>query len=154
MMIAKKLYYEPTLVRYTEPYMDDNDKKNTDGRYRMIPIFEKAATMAAATPGIKMMVGSGADGSTFAHGTQALEFEALVKQAHMSPAKVIQAGTMNNAEALGWQDQIGSVDKGKYADLVAVAGDPLADITELQRVKFVMKGGKVIKNEIAPGAPK
>jgi imidazolonepropionase-like amidohydrolase len=120
----------------------------------MIPIFEKAATMAAATPGIKMMVGSGADGSTFAHGTQALEFEALVKQAHMSPAKVIQAGTMNNAEALGWQDQIGSVDKGKYADLVAVAGDPLADITELQRVKFVMKGGKVIKNEIAPGAPK
>jgi imidazolonepropionase-like amidohydrolase len=154
MMIAKKLYYEPTLVRYTEPYMDDNDKKNTDGRYRMIPIFEKAVTMAAATPGIKMMVGSGADGSTFAHGTQALEFEALVKQAHMSPAKVIQAGTMNNAEALGWQDQIGSVDKGKYADLVAVAGDPLADITELQRVKFVMKGGKVIKNEIAPGAPK
>jgi imidazolonepropionase-like amidohydrolase len=154
MMVAKKLYYEPTLVRYTEPYMDDNDKKNTDGRYRMIPIFEKAATMAAATPGIKMMVGSGADGSTFAHGTQALEFEALVKQAHMNPAKVIQAGTMNNAEALGWQDQIGSVDKGKYADLVAVSGDPLADITELQRVKFVMKGGKVIKNEIAQGGPR
>ena len=154
MMVAKKLYYEPTLVRYTEPYMDDNDKKNTDGRYRMIPIFEKAATMAAATPGIKVMVGSGADGSTFAHGTQALEFEALVKQAHMNPARVIQAGTMTNAEALGWQDQIGSVDKGKYADLVAVSGDPLADITELQRVKFVMKGGKVIKNELAAGAPK
>jgi len=151
MMVSKKLYYEPTLVRYTEPYMDDNDKKSTDGRYRMIPIFEKAATMAAATPGIKLMVGSGADGSTFAHGTQALEFEALVKQAHVPPAKAIQAGTMNNAEALGWQDQIGSVDKGKYADLVAVSGDPLADISELQRVKFVMKGGKVIKNEIAPG---
>jgi imidazolonepropionase-like amidohydrolase len=49
---------------------------------------------------------------------------------------------------LGWQDQIGSIDKGKYADLVAVSGDPLADITELQRVKFVMKGGKVIKNEM------
>src|SRR5579864_5695845 len=154
MMVAKKLYYEPTLVRYTEPYMDDNDKKNTDGRYRMIPIFEKAATMAAATPGIKMMVGSGADGSTFAHGTQALEFEALVKQAHMNPAKVIQAGTINNAEALGWQDQIGSVEKGKYADLVAVSGDPLADITELQRVKFVMKGGKVIKNELVAGGPR
>jgi imidazolonepropionase-like amidohydrolase len=154
MIVAKKLYYEPTLVRYTEPYMDDNDKKSTDGRYRMIPIFEKAATMAAKTPGIKMMVGSGADGSTFAHGTQALEFEALVKQAHMDPAKVIQAGTMNNAEALGWQDQIGSVEKGKYADLVAVSGDPIADITELQRVKFVMKGGKVIKNELAAGGPR
>ncbi len=154
MMIKKGLYYEPTLVRYTEPYMDDNDKKNTGGKYRMIPIFEKAATMAAATKGIKVMVGSGADGSTMAHGSQTLEFEALVKQAGMSPARVIQSGTMINAEALGWQDQIGSVDKGKYADLVAVSGDPLADITELQRVKFVMKGGKVIKNDMVAAAPK
>jgi len=52
---------------------------------------------------------------------------------------------------LGWQDRIGSVDKGKFADLIAVSGDPLADITELQRIKFVMKGGKVIKNDIATG---
>ena len=69
----------------------------------------------------------------------------------MTPARAIQAGTMNNAEVLGWQDRIGSIDKGKFADLVAVSGDPLTDITELQRVKFVMKGGKVIKNEIATG---
>ncbi len=55
---------------------------------------------------------------------------------------------MINAEALGWQDQIGSIEKGKYADLVAVSGDPLADITELQRVKFVMKGGEIIKDEL------
>ena len=48
---------------------------------------------------------------------------------------------------MGWQDQIGSIDKGKYADLIAVSGDPLADITELQRVKFVMKGGKIIRND-------
>ena len=61
---------------------------------------------------------------------------------------------MINAEALGWQDQIGSIEKGKYADLIAVSGDPLADITELQRVKFVMKGGKVIRDEIAHGAAK
>ena len=142
MMAAKGLFYDPTIVRYTEPYMDDNDKKNTGGKYRIIPIFTKAATMAAATKGIKVMAGSGADGSTFAHGTQALEFEALVKLAGMTPARAIQSGTIINAEALGWQDQIGSVEKGKYADLVAVSGDPLADITELQRVKFVMKGGK------------
>ncbi len=154
MMAAKGLYYEPTIVRYTEPYMDDNDNKNTGGKYRMIPIFEKAVTMAAATKGIKVMLGSGADGSTLPHGTQALEFEALVKRAGLTPARAIQSGTMINAEALGWQDQIGSIDKGKYADLVAVSGDPLADITELQRVKFVMKGGKVIKNDMAPGAPK
>ena len=64
------------------------------------------------------------------------------------PYEPFQGGTMINAEALGWQDQIGSIDKGKYADLVAVSGDPLADITELQRVKFVMKGGKVIRNDL------
>ena len=154
MMVAKGLFYDPTIVRYTEPYMDDNDKKNTGGKYRIIPIFTKAATMAAATKGIKVMAGSGADGSTFAHGTQALEFEALVKLAGMTPARAIQSGTIVNAEALGWQDQIGSVEKGKYADLVAVSGDPLADITELQRVKFVMKGGKVIRNDMSPGSPK
>jgi imidazolonepropionase-like amidohydrolase len=148
MMVQKGLYYDPTIVRYTEPYMDDNDSKNTGGKYRMIPIFEKAVTMAAATRGIKVMVGSGADGSTFPHGTQALEFEWLVKRAGMSPARAIQSGTIINAEALGWSDRIGSIDKGKYADLVAVAGDPLADITELQRVKFVMKGGKVIRNDM------
>jgi imidazolonepropionase-like amidohydrolase len=148
MMVAKKLYYDPTIVRYTEPYMDDNDAKNTGGKYRMIPIFAKAAHMAAATPGIKTMLGSGADGSTFAHGTQALEFEALVKYAGLKPAQAIQSGTIINAEALGWQDQLGSIEKGKYADLVAVSGDPLADITELQRVKFVMKGGAVFKNEL------
>src|SRR5438132_3056114 len=90
MMVAKHLYYDPTLVRYTEPYMDDNDTKNTGGKYRMIPIFEKAARMAAATKGIKVMVGSGVDGSTFPHGTQALEFEWLVKRAGVSPAGAIQ----------------------------------------------------------------
>jgi imidazolonepropionase-like amidohydrolase len=148
MMVQKGLYYDPTIVRYTEPYMDDNDNKNTGGKYRMIPIFEKAVTMAAATQGIKVMVGSGADGSTFPHGTQALEFEWLVKRAGMTPARAIQSGTIINAEAMGWSDRIGSIEKGKYADLVAVSGDPLADITELQRVKFVMKGGKVIRNEI------
>jgi imidazolonepropionase-like amidohydrolase len=148
MMVAKGLYYDPTLQRYIEPYMDDNDAKNTGGKYRMIPIFEKAVTMAGTTKGMKIMVGSGADGSTYAHGTQALDFEMLVKRAGLAPARVIQGGTSINAEAIGWGDRIGSIDKGKYADLVAVSGDPLADITELQRVKFVMKGGKIIRNEL------
>jgi imidazolonepropionase-like amidohydrolase len=147
MMAAKGLYYDPTFVRYIEPYMDDNDAKNTGGKYRIIPIFENAVRMAAATKGVKMMVGSGADGATYPHGEQALDFEALVKRGGMSPARVLQSGTMINAEALGWQDRIGSIEKGKYADLIAVSGDPLADITELQRVKFVMKGGKIVRND-------
>src|SRR5947208_6455781 len=147
MMVAKGLYYDPTLQRYTEPYMDDVDAKNTGGKYRMIPIFEKAVSMAAATRGLKIMVGSGVDGSTYPHGAQALDFEMLVKRAGLPPARAIQAGTIINAEAMSWQDQIGSIDKGKYADLIAVSGDPLADITELQRVRFVMKGGKIIRDD-------
>lgn len=154
MMVQKGLSYDPTFVRYTEPSMDDNDAKNTQGKYRMIPIFEKAVTMAVATPGLRIMVGSGAEGSTLAHGAQAIEFEALVKLAGMTPARAIQAGTIVNAEVLGWQDRVGSLDTGKYADLIAVPGDPLADITALQRVAFVMKGGKIIRNDTLEGAPK
>jgi imidazolonepropionase-like amidohydrolase len=150
MIVAKRLYFDPTIVRYTEPYMDDNDRKNTGGRFRIVPIIERAVSMAVATPGLKIMVGSGVDGATFVHGTQALEFESLVRRG-MSPTRAIQSGTIVNAEAMGWRDQIGSVEKGKYADLVAVSGDPLADITELQRVKFVMKGGKIVKNELQTG---
>jgi imidazolonepropionase-like amidohydrolase len=149
MMVSKHLYYDPTLQRYTEPYMDDNDAKNTGGKYRIVPIFEKAVAMAAATSGLKIMVGSGVDGSTFVHGTQGLELTALVKHGGLTAVRALQSATMVNAEALGWQDRIGSIEKGKYADLVAVSGDPVADITEVERVKFVMKGAKIVRNDFA-----
>jgi imidazolonepropionase-like amidohydrolase len=151
-MVQKRLAFDPTFVRYTEPYMDDNDAKNTGGRFRMIPIFEKAVRLAAATKGLAVMAGSGADGSTFPHGTQALELEWLATRAAMGAVRAIQSGTIVNAQVMGWQDEIGSIAKGKFADLIAVAGDPVADITELQRVKFVMKGGAVIRNELPQAA--
>jgi len=154
MIVAKGLYYDPTLQRYIEPYMDDNDNKNTGGKYRMVPIFEHAVQMANATKGMKIMMGSGADGETYVHGTQALDFEMLVKFGGLTTVRALQSATTVNAEALGWQDEIGSIDKGKYADLVAVSGDPLADITELQRVKFVMKGGRIIRNDLGESAMK
>jgi imidazolonepropionase-like amidohydrolase len=141
---AKKLFYDPTLQRYIEPYMDDNDAKNTGGKFRMIPIFENAVHTADHTQGVKIMMGSGADGSTYAHGTQALDFEMLVTRSGLTTVKALQAGTIVNAEALGWLDQIGSIEKGKYADVIAVAGDPVADITQLKHVTFVMKGGRVV----------
>ncbi|MEO8188639.1 MAG: amidohydrolase family protein, partial [Burkholderiaceae bacterium] len=105
----------------------------TSGKFRIIPIFEKAATMAAATRGLKVMMGSGVDGSTYAHGTQALDFEALVKRAGLTPVRAIQAATVINAEVLGWQDQIGSIEAGKQADLVAfdlaaIETQPLYDV--------------------------
>ena len=80
--------------------------------------------------------------------TQALEFESLVKRGGVAPARAIQSGTITSAELFGWSDRVGSIEKGKFADLVAVSGDPLADITELQRVKFVMKGGKIIRSDM------
>jgi len=70
-------------------------------------------------------------------------------QAGMSSLDVIRAITINAAEMFGWQDRIGAIEPGRFADLVAVAGDPVADITELTRVRFVMKGGHVVRNELA-----
>jgi imidazolonepropionase-like amidohydrolase len=148
LMVQKGLYYDPTFVRYLEPYMDDNDDKNTGGKYRMSSIFAAAVTMASKTRGLKIMMGSGADGATYAHGTQALDFEALVERGGLTPARALQAGTLINAEIMGVKDRVGSLEPGKLADVIAVAGDPLADITELKRVKFVMKGGKVIRDDL------
>ena len=154
MMLQKGIYYDVTGYRYTMPEIAENDRKNTGGKYSIIPIFEKNFQNALHR-GVKIAVGSGVDGTAgdprssgpLVHGTQAVEFTWLVKHG-MSPAAAIQAGTMTDAEMMGWQDQIGSIEKGKYADIIAVSGDPLKDITELEHVKFVMKGGAVIKNEL------
>ena len=75
----------------------------------------------------------------------ALMFGAL-KDAGMPAADVIRAATVTAAESLGWQDRVGTIEAGKLADVIAVSGDPLADVTELERVQFVMKGGEVIRN--------
>jgi imidazolonepropionase-like amidohydrolase len=72
-----------------------------------------------------------------------------LRQAGMPPLDVLRSITTNAAEMLGWQDRIGGIEPGKFADLVAVSGDPIADITELQRVRFVMKGGEVVRNDFA-----
>jgi len=66
----------------------------------------------------------------------------------MTPMQAIRSGTVVAAELLGWGDKMGTVEAGKWADIVAVSGDPLKDITEVERVKFVMKGGTVYKNEV------
>jgi imidazolonepropionase-like amidohydrolase len=71
-----------------------------------------------------------------------------LRAAGMPALDVIRAVTSNAAEALGWQDRIGAIEPGKFADIVAVTGDPLADITELERVRFVMKAGEVVRNDL------
>jgi imidazolonepropionase-like amidohydrolase len=128
------------------PAIIENDRKNTGGKYSLPALHDKAFRLALSR-GVKIAFGSGVDGEAYPHGTQGNEFGWLVKHG-MTPAAAIQAATTVDAEMMGWQDRIGSIEKGKYADLVAVSGDPLKDISELERVKFVMKGGAVVKNDI------
>jgi imidazolonepropionase-like amidohydrolase len=74
-------------------------------------------------------------------------FTAL-RNAGMPPLDIVRAVTTNAAELLGWTDRVGAIEPGKFADLVAVAGDPVADISELERVRFVMKDGQVVRNDL------
>jgi len=86
----------------------------------------------------------GSDVGPFAHGTQAREFVLMVKYG-MSPLAVLQADLINGAKLLGWDGQIGELEPGYFADVIAVSGDPLEDVGALGRVSFVMKGGVVCK---------
>jgi imidazolonepropionase-like amidohydrolase len=101
--------------------------------------------------GVKFAVGSDMcwfyPGKT--RGEASVETFLHLREAGMPALDVIRAVTINAAEMLGWGDRIGAVEPGKFADLVAVTGDPLADITELERVRFVMKGGAVVRNDFA-----
>jgi imidazolonepropionase-like amidohydrolase len=92
--------------------------------------------------GVPMAVGS--DVGPFPHGTQAREFVLMVKYG-MSPLAVMQADLLNGAKLLGWDGQIGALEVGYLADVIAVAGDPLQDVGALGSVSFVMKGGVVYK---------
>ena len=94
--------------------------------------------------GVKVAFGT--DSSVYPHGLNAHEFAVMVKLG-LTPLQSIQAATVNAADLLGWSDRVGSLEPGKFADIIAVDGDPLADVTVLEHVRFVMKGGELIKSE-------
>ena len=89
-------------------------------------------------------VAFGTDAAVYPHGLNAREFAVLVRLG-MTPLQAIQTSTLNASKLLGWEDRAGAVEAGKYADLIAVEGDPTKDVTELERIKFVMKGGQVVR---------
>jgi len=91
-------------------------------------------------------VAFGTDAAVYPHGLNGREFAVYVKLG-MTPLAALQSATINAAKLMGWEDRVGAVEKGKFADLIAVAGDPLKDITEMERVQFVMKGGQVFKQK-------
>ncbi len=92
--------------------------------------------------GVKVAFGT--DAAVYPHGLNAHEFAVMVKLG-LTPLQAIQAATLNAADLLGWQDRVGTLEAGKFADLVAVDGDPLADVSVLENVKVVIKGGEIVK---------
>jgi imidazolonepropionase-like amidohydrolase len=140
-MARRGVYWVPTIIvgAYVAPGRAGNWTKMVD--------TEKAAFQLALKKGVKVVLGTDAGGFDWRELNEAQEFEYYVNYG-MTPMQAIRTGTTTAAELLGWSDKMGTIEPGKWADLVAVSGDPLKDITELQRVKFVMKGGVVIKNEV------
>jgi imidazolonepropionase-like amidohydrolase len=140
-MARKGVYWVPTITvgAYVAPGRGGNWTKMVD--------LEKTAFQKALKKNVKIALGTDAGGFDWKELNQAKEFGYYVNYG-MTPLQAIRSGTVVPAELLGWSDKMGTIEAGKWADLVAVSGDPLKDITELERVKFVMKGGAVYKNEI------
>lgn len=139
-MARRGIYWVPTLTvgLYVAPGRGGNWQKMAD--------LQKENFAKAMKKGVKIALGTDAGGFDWKKVNQAKEFEYYV-QYGMTTVQSIRTGTSVAAELLGWSDKAGTIEAGKWADLVAVSGDPLKDITELQKVKFVMKGGVVHKNE-------
>ena len=140
-------YLVPTL------YLGDWMMENAEQTHMPPPLMAKAREVIPAarkniahafTSGVKVAFGT--DAAVYPHGLNGREFAVMVKLG-LTPLQAIQAATVNAADLLGWSGKVGSLEPGAWADVVAVDGDPVKDITTLERVKFVMKGGEVVKNE-------
>ena len=112
---------------------------------RMVGKLQRENFEKAVKAGVK--IGFGTDAGVYPHGWNAKQFFYMVKYG-LTPMQAIQSATINAADLLGWKEKTGSLAKGKWADLVAVEGDVLKDITVLEHISFVMKDGKVYKNEL------
>jgi imidazolonepropionase-like amidohydrolase len=150
LLVDKKLPFELTIDDLVG--LEAADLKRTGGRNSRLKMAEQAFKKARAA-GVPFVFGSGATSADVPHGKQADQFAYFVKWG-LPVRDALQMAFLPTAAMLNynWVTQIGSVEKGKYADLIAVAGDPLADITEMQRVRFVMKGGVVVRNDVTATA--
>ena len=147
-LIQKRLPFVVTLDDLIA--LEKEDLEATGGRNSRIKLAEQAFRRALAA-GVTIVFGSGATSAAIPHGKQANQFAYYTKWG-MTPAQALQTAYLPAARMLNynWENQVGSIEKGKFADIIAVSGNPLADITEVERVKFVMKGGAVVKNELQP----
>ena len=145
-LLQKKLTFVPTiddLIALEKP-----DMQETGGRNSRLKLMEQAFRRALAA-GVTMAFGSGATSPAIPHGKQGNQFGYFVKWG-MSPAQALQMAYLPAARMLnyGWENEIATIEKGKFADVIAVSGNPLVDPSEMERVKFVMKGGLIAKNEL------
>ncbi len=139
-------YLVPTL--YLEDWMVQSGKLPAFYRQKMIDVsaVAKKNIRHAYESGVKIALGT--DAAVYPHGLNAHELEVYVRDLGMTPLQAIQSATLNAADLMSWTDRAGSLDPGKWADIIAVEGNPLSDVKLLQDVKFVMKSGTVYK---APG---
>jgi imidazolonepropionase-like amidohydrolase len=146
LLLDKKLPFELTVDDLVA--LEPADLKKTGGRNSRLKMAEQAFKKAYAA-GVPFVFGSGATSADVPHGKQADQFAYFIKWG-MERVDALKMPFLPTARMLNynWDTQIGSIEKGKYADIIAVAGNPLADINEMQRVRFVMKGGYVVKNEL------
>lgn len=118
---------------------------------KLVGLAQRQNFQRAVRAGLKIAFGT--DAGIFPHGDNAKQFAHMVRWG-MTPIEAIRAATVHAADLLGWSDRVGSIAPGRFADLIAVDGDPLANITELEHVSFVMKGGVVHKEAASPPATK
>lgn len=143
-------WYVPTL-HVVEPILAEGNPlripQQSLDKGRAVRVHMREAFRAALKAGVKIAFGT--DVGVFHHGTQAKEFK-LYTDLGMTPMQAIQSATRSAAELMGWTGKVGVIAPGSFADMIAVSGDPVRDITELERVKWVMKGGRVYKDERTP----
>ena len=145
LLVDKRLPLELTVDDLVS--LEPGDLKITGGKNSRLKMAEQAFKKARAA-GVPIVFGSGATSATIPHGIGADQFAYFVKWG-MTPVQALQTAYLPAATMLNyhWEQQVGSIEKGKFADIIAVAGNPLADVTEMQRIRFVMKGGLIFRNE-------
>jgi imidazolonepropionase-like amidohydrolase len=140
-------YLVPTLflTEYMQEHLEhSNVPEFSKQKMRDVSAAAQRNAKKAIAAGVKVAFGT--DAAVYPHGLNAGEFHVYVKLG-MTPLAAIQTATINASDLLGWTKIVGTIEEGKWADLIAVDGDPTKDVTILEHVKFVMKGGEVFKNE-------